>query len=520
MACQPKASRPRQWGLTHCWKVGAMPTANERLKRAREQRGWSQSFLAGQLGVPDSGTVSRWERGAVLPSQYYRQKLCALFDLSAEELGLLPPADVHADGASSDGGRLQTQQDNGRSEASAGSVSAKQQLLPAETKRAGIPRIWTRVVVGLLLLLVGGSGAVLGLFVGSSHSAAPPQVVGTLSFESSGAVTGTSNQGIADGVVLNLQSLAPPPPGQGYYAWLLPDLSSPEQPVVPLGLLTVRGGKALLQYSDPQHANLLAATSQLLVTAQVVTIPPPAFPTVEKSTWRYVAIIPQSRPPGQRYSLLDHLRHLLADDPDLTARGLRGGLTLWLYRNMQAVLELTINARGHWHPGGSTNAPAIRTQVIRILNYLDGTSQPRVGAPPVPVLTDARESSVALLQFDPRQNPPGYLAHIPLHIRGVLASPGATQAQRFLADQLLAALGRVGGRLNVVYQDAAGLEVMSDAQLQGGAAQSMLDEMAAAASAAFAGQMDPASGAQLGGVAWIYQNMPGLATIQVTPYQP
>jgi transcriptional regulator with XRE-family HTH domain len=59
-----------------------------KLKRARELRGWSQAHVAEKLGC-DARSVGRWERGAVSPSTYYRQKLCLLFEQNMEELGFL-----------------------------------------------------------------------------------------------------------------------------------------------------------------------------------------------------------------------------------------------------------------------------------------------------------------------------------------------------------------------------------------------------------------------------------------------
>src|SRR5579859_5716788 len=64
-------------------------TPNQRLKAERELRGWSQKYVAEQLGA-DHYYLSRWERGTASPSPYYRQKLCVLFGKNAQELGLLP----------------------------------------------------------------------------------------------------------------------------------------------------------------------------------------------------------------------------------------------------------------------------------------------------------------------------------------------------------------------------------------------------------------------------------------------
>jgi tetratricopeptide (TPR) repeat protein/transcriptional regulator with XRE-family HTH domain len=63
-------------------------TPNQRLKAERELRGWSQKYVADQLGA-DHYYLSRWERGTAFPSPYYRQKLCLLFDKNAKELGLI-----------------------------------------------------------------------------------------------------------------------------------------------------------------------------------------------------------------------------------------------------------------------------------------------------------------------------------------------------------------------------------------------------------------------------------------------
>jgi transcriptional regulator with XRE-family HTH domain len=68
-----------------------MPTPNVLLRHERQLRGWSQVHLAEQIDVPDY-YISRWERGEVLPSPYYQQKLCQVFGKTAEELGMLQTA--------------------------------------------------------------------------------------------------------------------------------------------------------------------------------------------------------------------------------------------------------------------------------------------------------------------------------------------------------------------------------------------------------------------------------------------
>ena len=75
---------------------------NEQLRQQRIGRNWRQQDLADQLGVTVV-TIQRWERGSQQPSAYYRVKLCTLFGLSSQELGLgegFPsPESTTADGA-------------------------------------------------------------------------------------------------------------------------------------------------------------------------------------------------------------------------------------------------------------------------------------------------------------------------------------------------------------------------------------------------------------------------------------
>src|SRR5260221_564614 len=61
---------------------------NRFLKQARELRGWSQARVARELGT-DATTVSRWERGLFSPTPYFRERLCVLFTMNTQELGLL-----------------------------------------------------------------------------------------------------------------------------------------------------------------------------------------------------------------------------------------------------------------------------------------------------------------------------------------------------------------------------------------------------------------------------------------------
>jgi transcriptional regulator with XRE-family HTH domain len=76
--------------------------ANELLRRARVLRGWSQQRVADHINQllgaarADRELVDRWEAGKRTPSPFYRERLCQVFTMTAEELGLveLPTADL------------------------------------------------------------------------------------------------------------------------------------------------------------------------------------------------------------------------------------------------------------------------------------------------------------------------------------------------------------------------------------------------------------------------------------------
>jgi transcriptional regulator with XRE-family HTH domain/tetratricopeptide (TPR) repeat protein len=64
---------------------------NEKLKREREIRGWSQRTVATHVGTAEQ-VVARWEGGRHKPNRYFQTQLCELFGKNAEELGFLLPA--------------------------------------------------------------------------------------------------------------------------------------------------------------------------------------------------------------------------------------------------------------------------------------------------------------------------------------------------------------------------------------------------------------------------------------------
>jgi peptide/nickel transport system substrate-binding protein len=62
--------------------------SNDRLRQARNLKGWSQAELAEQVGTSFE-MVSRWERGITVPSPHYRKRLSDVLGQAPEELGLV-----------------------------------------------------------------------------------------------------------------------------------------------------------------------------------------------------------------------------------------------------------------------------------------------------------------------------------------------------------------------------------------------------------------------------------------------
>lgn len=66
---------------------------NNLLRQQRVQRGWSQARVAERLqelgGSTDSKLVGKWERGVIRPSPFYQERLCLIYGVTAEQLGLI-----------------------------------------------------------------------------------------------------------------------------------------------------------------------------------------------------------------------------------------------------------------------------------------------------------------------------------------------------------------------------------------------------------------------------------------------
>jgi eukaryotic-like serine/threonine-protein kinase len=377
-------------------------------------------------------------------------------------------------------------------------------------------------ILGALLLLVPGS--VVPGSVASTNS-----VVGHAYFVSSGQMNGNSNQGIIDEMQVDISNVAEPAVGKSYYAWLLGDKNQSEAAAVLLGKLDVFHGNVQFLYrGDRLHTNLLQFTSRFLVTEEDAQITP-SNPSPDTSNWRYYAEIPQTAIPGDKlhFSILDHFRHLLVESPELSARGLNGGMAIWLLENARRVLECANGAKDAW---ARKDAATIRSQMTCVLDYLDGIPFVRTDVPSIhPLRADAHFSQVALLGSAPHgtdppgyvfsdEVPPGYVYLIGLHLNGAALSPQATPDQRKLAGQIDAAINKLKYVFGQAHQDAKMLVQKTDAQLLQSSSLTTLNDLVIQAQNAYAGQLDPSTGASQGGAIWIYGNIERLVTFDVMKF--
>ena len=386
---------------------------------------------------------------------------------------------------------------------------------PKRPRRRGLFIVLAAI---LILALIGSAlGAYFTFFskgTSATTTTATPQILGHAYFVSSGFVSPDSREGITDEVQINMENVSPAPSGKSYYAWLLNDITLDWKPIY-LGQLAYNNGTLNLFYpGDAVHSNLLATNSRFLITEEDASAAPTS-PSLDPHAWVYYAEFSQIKPvptDPTSYSLYDHIRHLLADDPKVLAAGLTGGLDIWLYRNTQKILEWSGSARDAWK---YKSVDFIHRQLIRIMDYLDGTVYVQKDIPGQNILADPNISKVGLLTFDPlTQNPPGYLYHIGKHLHEITALPQTTTAQRDLAIQINQEIDGVNLWMRSIRDDVLKLYAMDDAHLTGQAGLTLLDEVATLANDAFVGKVN--TNAQVtDGVVQIHYAIQHLATFDI-----
>jgi len=395
----------------------------------------------------------------------------------------------------------------------------------AHARKQPAKRRITLIATAAALLVIAGAVLLPALFSAqpglmaamNSAPATAVTTVGQIAFTSSGQLDPSSSKGLNDTITVNLHDLSTPAAGQSFYGWLMPDQGDDTTTPLLLGKLTVIQGKAQLTYVHPDHEDLLATYSGFEVAEQPSN-PLPKTPPFDTQALRYEGFIPNIPTPGdeQQYSLLDHMRHLLAKDPTLQEIGLQGGLDIWLYRNSEKILEWSGAARDDSGPGA---ADSIHRQMIRVLEYLDGVAYVyNSGDLPSgsPLLVDPTVGRIGLLEVNQTQLLKAYLTHVDVHLQGLIDAPGHTQAQQQLAARIDQALKLDTSLFQKVRQDAVKLVRMNAAQLKSNEASSLLNDMVTKATSAYTGQFDPTTGGNIDGIVWIHNELQGIATITVT----
>lgn len=378
------------------------------------------------------------------------------------------------------------------------------------------PYFWVGILLAFILVFGGSIAAFLKLKQAPAATPVQNTIVGHAFFVNSGQISLSSNAGIADQMQISLQNIRPPTAGKSYYVWLLSDSKTQALPLL-LGTLPVQNGEATLTYpGDSHHTDILASYSRFLVTEEDASAPPVNY-TLDKSAWIFGAAFSEQPNPLDtldHFSLLNHLRHLLAQDPKLKAAGLVGGLDIWLFRNTEKLLEWAGSAR-------DSNDPAFKQrQLVRIMDYLDGSQFVRTEyLPPglAAIEVDPTIARVGLLEIDPTQTPPGYLKHIGTHLREITQSPGVSADQKALAIRITSAIDNVQFWLENVHKDAETLLQMSRSQLLQPAATKIFDDLFTQTNTAFIGQTDPNTLQVKEGVAQIHYNIQRLATFIIQP---
>ncbi len=420
------------------------------------------------------------------------------------------------------------------------SPSAQPSAPPSSPQRRWRALYTVLVVLVIIVLLGSGLGTYLVFFRNrATGQVSPPvanQVLGQSFFVSSGQLNPVSAQGIADQLEIDLQNIPDAQPGKSYYAWLLADRhpkaeNDPLQPtpqftlpllITPAGLPVNHGKVNFLYKGTANHDNLFSLASRLLITEEN-TNGTPRGPAADRSTWRYYAEIPQTAYGTPPLSALDHIRHLFYKETRVAVLGLPGGLDIWLFRNAEKLMEWAVAARDDYNLQG-TNADQMRVLFISILDYLDGAPNVHIDVPGGPVYADQTTSKVALLSVDAIQqqktdlknNPPGYLDHVPLHLNGVIKAPDATPEMRKIATNIINALTNAAKWLKEARMLARQLALMNNNQLSQPEALTMVDNLLADVTDAYIGQLDPKTNTVVPGILQVHYDVQQLAVLTIT----
>ena len=365
----------------------------------------------------------------------------------------------------------------------------------AVKKQRSLNSITLAVIVVIALIASSLAGYALFAPKGSTSPAQAPTVVGHILFLKSQATLSGF-----DKIQVDIPKIGQPTSGTSYYAWLE---NNKNDAIVPARWsITVTNARVSLPLAgDPQQPNLLSNDFPLFLITQESS-GDPLSPSLDSKARLYYATIPQSGSSSDPRTLIDHLKHLLADDPTLDNLNMQGGLNIWFQQNMQALVQQATGANDALQ---KKDAVAIRQHLVNMLYYLDGQACAPSNLYGLPntasttaeptVLNNTRVSLLACSQSGVLSS---FLVHIASHLDGVMRSSGVTQEQVHLAQQIAGELNQVNVWLKQVHQDAALLLKLSDDQLLQPQAQTQLSDLLAQVNDAYNGQSGQEGVRQIG----------------------
>lgn len=384
---------------------------------------------------------------------------------------------------------------------------------------------------GIVALVLFGSVLAAYLLLSPPVASQSAQFVGQAFFMSTGQWSDNSSpgnggqanisgsQGDNDELQIKLQNMPAPDPGKVYYAWLLGDNGHSSIAPLSLGAVPFDDGRVDFTYRDAQYNNLLSTTSRLLITEEDQQSTP-TRPSSDHRWWRYHGELPQqaSASDASQPNALSALRTLLYQEPHLLQLGIDDGLNIRFLRHIGKLQEWIFSARDVTEPWGNRDARFIHSQLVNVLEYLEGTNAAQADVPPGTTLT--APSPIPLVADPSSQGSISYVSLMHTHLSELLAAPGITPRMRTLALESDKALtGPVQTELLRMRQLAKALIFMQpDAQLLSPLAQTMLSKMVLLAHLALVGQLDPSTNQPQLGVAQTFYKIQGLATYDIKPY--
>jgi serine/threonine protein kinase len=365
----------------------------------------------------------------------------------------------------------------------------------AVKKQPSLNNITLAVIVVIALIASSLAGYALFAAKGSTSPVQAHAVVGHVLFlKSQSELSGF------DKIQLDIPEIAQPTSGTNYYAWLE---NNKNDAIVPTrwSITVTSRGVSLPLAGDPQHSNLLSTDFPLfLITAESAS--DPVSPSLDSKAHLYYASIPQAASSSDHLTLIDHLKHLLADDPTLDKLQMQGGLNIWFQHNTQALVQQATSANDSLQ---KKDPVAVRQHLVNMLYYLDGHacapsnlySLPK-GTATTADATVFNDTRVSLLACSQNSVESSFLTHIASHLDGVIRSVGVTQEQVHLAQHMATEMNQVNAWLEQTHQDAKALVKLPNDQLLHLQAQQQLSDLLVQLNNTYNGQSGHEGVRQLG----------------------